>query len=170
MKTVVFDFDGVIHSYKSGWKGDAVIPDEPVKGIGDVIEQIRNLGYKIVVVSTRCITINGIDAVNRWLEAHDILVDDVCSEKPPAVCYVDDRAICFDGNTDGLVEKIKGFHSWTEKEQIKVNTGRLVSDFLETLPNCFDNKNECNSCEYKGVDNCELVKHMSALSKLGYKR
>ena len=29
---VVLDFDGVIHSYKSGWKGADVIPDEPVPG------------------------------------------------------------------------------------------------------------------------------------------
>jgi hypothetical protein len=26
------DFDGVLHSYTSGWKGAAVIPDPPVPG------------------------------------------------------------------------------------------------------------------------------------------
>lgn len=36
--TVSFDFDGVIHSYRSGWKGAAVIPDPPVEGIKEVIE------------------------------------------------------------------------------------------------------------------------------------
>lgn len=38
--TVSFDFDGVIHSYRSGWKGAAVIPDPPVEGIKEVIEQL----------------------------------------------------------------------------------------------------------------------------------
>ena len=37
------------------------------------------------------------------------------AEKPPAICYVDDRAICFDGNTDGLIEKIVNFKSWVKK-------------------------------------------------------
>ena len=29
---ICLDFDGVIHSYTSGWKGAAVIPDPPVPG------------------------------------------------------------------------------------------------------------------------------------------
>ena len=39
--TVCFDFDGVIHSYTSGWKGDDVIPDPPVEGIKEVIDKLR---------------------------------------------------------------------------------------------------------------------------------
>ena len=42
--TVVFDFDGVIHSYTSGWKGTAEIPDPPVPGIGEAITKLRQLG------------------------------------------------------------------------------------------------------------------------------
>lgn len=34
--TVSFDFDGVIHSYRSGWKGAAVIPDPPVAAHPDM--------------------------------------------------------------------------------------------------------------------------------------
>lgn len=38
---IVFDFDGVINSYKSGWTGVDVIPDEPVKGIKKVLDNLK---------------------------------------------------------------------------------------------------------------------------------
>lgn len=55
--TVVFDFDGVIHSYASGWQGPGNTPDPVVPGISSSIKEIRDMGYKVVVVSTRCSTI-----------------------------------------------------------------------------------------------------------------
>ena len=114
-KTVVFDFDGVIHSYKSGWQGETVIPDEPVPEIKDAIDDIRSAGYEVVVVSTRCATPAGLQAVKDYLTLHEIVVDRVCKEKPPAIVYIDDRAICFDGRTDNLLEKINNFSPWYEK-------------------------------------------------------
>ena len=53
MQRVVFDFDGVIHSYVSGWKGATKIPDPPVAGIKEAIDDIRKAGYEVCVVSTR---------------------------------------------------------------------------------------------------------------------
>ena len=113
-KTVVFDFDGVIHSYTSGWKGISIAEDPVVLGIQLVIKELREEGYEIVVVSTRCSTIEGMDAVKRYLENNDIIVDRVMKEKPPAICYIDDRAICFDGNTETLIEKIRTFRPWNK--------------------------------------------------------
>ena len=113
-KTVVFDFDGVIHSYISGWKGVAVIPDPPVPGIKEAIEQISKQ-YDVVVVSTRCARYDGLKAVAKYLADHDIRVDRIVSEKPPALCYIDDRAICFDGNSEALLDKINHFKTWREK-------------------------------------------------------
>ena len=111
-KTVVFDFDGVIHSYSSGWQGVAVIPDPVVPHIQEAINRLRMDGYEVIVVSTRCAYPNGMGAVRRYLRDNHIVVDDVMATKPPAVCYVDDRAICFDGLPETLVEKIRDFKPW----------------------------------------------------------
>jgi hypothetical protein len=113
--TVIFDFDGVIHSYKSGWNGATVIPDEPVPGIREAIVEIRN-HYRVVVVSTRCYQEGGIDAIHDWLLDHNIPVDDVTSEKPPAIVQIDDRAIKFDGNPNQLLSKIRSFQPWYKEE------------------------------------------------------
>ena len=111
-QTVVFDFDGVIHSYTSGWQGATNIPDPPVPGIAETIDAIRNEGYEVVVVSTRCSDDDGIRAVIKYLMNNDIHVDKVMKEKPPAIVYIDDRAICFDGHPETLVEKIRNFKPW----------------------------------------------------------
>lgn len=111
-KTVVFDFDGVIHSYTSGWQGIDVIPDDPVDGISEAIDNIRNAGYEVVVVSTRCKEEKGVEAIKYWLWKWFIEVDGVMAEKPPAIVYIDDRAICFDGDTKSLLDKINNFSPW----------------------------------------------------------
>lgn len=116
-KTVVFDFDGVIHSYTSGWKGETCIPDPPVPGIKNALAGLHE-EFEIVIVSTRCSTYEGIEAIQKWLYHNGLAqyVDKVCKEKPPAIVYIDDRAICFDGDTKSLLSKIKTFKSWYQKE------------------------------------------------------
>jgi hypothetical protein len=114
MKTVIFSFDGVIHSYKSGWKGVDHIPDPPVKGIKEEIARIRK-EYMVVVVSPRCFRDGGIEAIEAYLDKHNIIVDDVTSETPPAVIQINDRAICFNGNPDGLLEQINSFVPWNQR-------------------------------------------------------
>ncbi len=112
MKTVCFDFDGVIHSYKSGWKGETVIPDPPVEGIAEAIREIRASGYAVVIHSSRCNTQDGCVAVVDYMSNNGIEFDSVSSGKPPAIVYIDDRAICFDGEPAGLLGKIKSFKPW----------------------------------------------------------
>jgi hypothetical protein len=50
---LVLDFDGVIHSYTSGWKGADVIPDPPTPGAREAIRTLRET-YRVVVNSSRC--------------------------------------------------------------------------------------------------------------------
>ena len=113
-KTVVFDFDGVIHSYKSGWQGAVTIPDPPVEGIEKALKDVHDAGYEVVIVSTRCAHLGGKMAIETWLDIWGLYtyVDKVCKEKPPAIVYIDDRAICFDGKPENLLEQIKTFKPW----------------------------------------------------------
>lgn len=116
-KTVVFDFDGVIHSYTSGWRGATNIPDPPVPGIESALKAVHDAGYEIIVVSARCASHSGIVAIESWLDKNglDQYVDKVCKEKPPAIVYIDDRAICFDGHPETLLDKIESFKPWNGK-------------------------------------------------------
>lgn len=116
-KTVVFDFDGVIHSYTSGWKGISNIPDPPVPGIDKALKEIHDAGYEVVIVSTRCSNVFGLMAINTWLKDYGLYqyVDKILKEKPPAIVYIDDRAICFDGKPDNLLEQIESFKPWYNK-------------------------------------------------------
>ena len=103
--TVSFDFDGVIHSYRSGWKGAAVIPDPPVEGIKEVIEQLISDGLCVVICSSR---------------AESFMVQ-IQARKVPSIVHVDDRTICFDGRANNLYEQIINFKPWYERESESEN-------------------------------------------------
>jgi hypothetical protein len=113
---VVFDFDGVIHSYTSGWKGMDVIPDPPVKGVKEFIQELRKT-YQVFVFSTRCAKPEGINAIREYLEKYEIIVDGVVDHKPPAFITIDDRTICFTGEKhfETLMEEILKFKPWNKR-------------------------------------------------------
>ena len=115
-QTIVLDFDGVIHSYSSGWKGADQIPDPPTPGTKEAIEKLR-MEYIVVVVSSRCHQEGGIEAIGKWLELHDITVDLVTNDKPPHIVVVDDRAIRFNGDWNAVIEAIPAASvPWNKKE------------------------------------------------------
>lgn len=114
-KTVVFDFDGVINSYASGWKGIDIIPDPPVDGISEVMKKLKDNGYEIVIHSTRAENVKGKYSIAAYCKNNNIPYDSISETKPPALVYVDDRGLKFDGKTDKLLEQIENFHSWVEK-------------------------------------------------------
>ena len=79
------------------------------------IDGMRAAGYEVVIVSTRCAHVGGLGAINEWLTKYGITVDSVRTEKPPAICYIDDRAICFDGHPETLLEKVQNFKPWNKE-------------------------------------------------------
>lgn len=143
-KTAVFDFDGVIHSYTSGWLGETTIPDPPVPGIREALKEIHGAGYEVVVVSTRCATAKGKGAIEAWLYNNGLreYIDKVCKEKPPAIAYIDDRAICFDGHPENLLKKIQSFEPW-----YKIHTLTPPNEPL-TCAGCYYLDEQCAPCAY----------------------
>ena len=116
---VGLDFDGVVHSYTSGWKGADIIPDPPVKGVKWAIDQLRRVTkYKVIVWSTRCKTEHGREAIRKWLAKWEIKVDDIVSYKPVCFCYVDDRAITFNGDWVKTYLEIVPFRNYIERKEI----------------------------------------------------
>lgn len=139
-KTVVFDFDGVIHSYTSGWKGVDVIPDPPVTGIDKALADIHGAGYEVVVVSTRCATEEGTKAIENWLRMNMLhrYIDKICKEKPPAIVYIDDRAIRFNGNAENLLNEVKNFRPWTELDKNKEQVNHPAHYNIPGRKECID--------------------------------
>lgn len=109
-RTIILDFDGVIHNYNK-WISVDVIDGRPVKGAREFINELRKK-YRVVIVSTRCNSDEGQLAIRRWLNTYKIEVDLVTRNKPPAVCIVDDRAIQFNGDFDKILKQIENFKVW----------------------------------------------------------
>lgn len=106
-KRILIDFDQVIHKYSVGWI-DNIIYDEPIPGAKEAIQELRDLGFKVIIFTSRLSeTTQGIDTehdvneqrkmIEEWLDKYDIEVDGMTAEKLPATLYIDDRAYCFTG-------------------------------------------------------------------------
>lgn len=107
--TIAVDFDGVIHRYDTPWKAAHIIPDKPVD---DAIRWLNEMVQKfdVVIFSTRCKSWRGRRAVRKWLQYYSgglwdqdehgrYGIEDVelTAVKPPALIYLDDRAMRFEG-------------------------------------------------------------------------
>lgn len=65
--TVIVDFDGVIHSYTSGWKGPRTIPDPVVPGAMEFLfKAVHN--FEVAVVSSRSHYLFGRSAMRNYIK------------------------------------------------------------------------------------------------------
>ena len=115
-KTILIDFDGVIHSYSSGWSGINTIRDKPVEGSFKFLEECLNR-FEVYIYSTRCETEEGIAAMIRWFKVWEFnRVDDLrfTYMKIPAWLTIDDRTFQFNGIFP-TVEEIDNFKPWNKK-------------------------------------------------------
>lgn len=87
-RTISIDFDGVLHSYTSGWKGVDVILDPPVPGaikslVDLVLASNRDLHgnavpkYCVAIFSSRSDLLKGRIAMTKWLReaVEDYLIE-----------------------------------------------------------------------------------------------
>ena len=116
------DFDGVIHSYASGWKGADIIPDPPVDGAIDFISRALE-HFRVAIYSSRSGQENGRYEMRKWLRRYWLEAGlpgdreqeiEWPTEKPAAFITIDDRALTFDG-TWPEIEALKSFKPWNKK-------------------------------------------------------
>lgn len=125
-KILCFDFDGVIHSYTSGWQGPRTIPDPPVPGAIDYLHRALNRGFDVVICSSRARYFGGRWAMRRWLCQHagNLFYDApgirgleevrFVKAKPPALLTIDDRAMTFCGRWPPF-EVVEHFQPWNRR-------------------------------------------------------
>lgn len=103
-KSIALDFDGVIHSYKSGWTGD-VPKDPPMEGVREAMEKLIKDGWVLKILSTR-----KKENIEKYLKEHDLdqFISGVYNTKIPAQIYLDDRGVHF-SNWDDALQDIKNF-------------------------------------------------------------
>jgi hypothetical protein len=129
------DFDGVLHSYTSGWKGAANIPDPPVRGMVPFLHKAIQ-EFDVQVFSSRTGQPGGVDAMRAWITTHVTrhydcenhggapreaemayaILDAISfpTEKPPAMVTIDDRAIQFTGEWPSIAW-LKAFKPWYKR-------------------------------------------------------
>jgi hypothetical protein len=114
------DFDGVVHSYSSGWKGADVIPDPPVEGaFGFIKDALKH--FDVQVFSSRSHQPGGIAAMQNWFRHYALDPTSWLDElkfptiKPSAMITLDDRAIQFEGVWPEI-SKLREFQPWNRKQ------------------------------------------------------
>lgn len=119
------DFDGVLHSYESGWHGPTEISDPPTLGamqfLVDAVEE-----FDVQVFSSRSNQTGGLEAMRDWLQErlNEVIRADIAwrtftaiswpIEKPPAMITIDDRAIQFTGEWPSIKSLLQ-FKPWNKE-------------------------------------------------------
>lgn len=102
METICVDLNGVLDQY-GGWQGLTSVGYPPAQGARTFLEKLHALGYRIVILSAWT-------GARAWIQRNGFgdLVDEVTDRKVPAIAYVDNRAMRFDGDFDKVVDVICG--------------------------------------------------------------
>jgi len=124
------DFDGVCHSYTSGWQGAEMVSDPPVKELFEFLLKAQ-AEFEVHIFSSRSHQAGGIEAMQTWFQKHEAEwwgLDLEANEdgnpilpiykdlqfpagKPPAFLTIDDRAWRFTGQFPDIHD-LRAFEPW----------------------------------------------------------
>lgn len=102
--TICLDFDGCMNLYK-GYNG----PDQlylPAPGVEKFLKELNKRTDDLVIFTAR-----DKNKVWEWLHKYglEVYVNNVTNTKIPAILYIDDRAIKFNGNFQETIQEVKEF-------------------------------------------------------------
>jgi len=124
-KSLVLDFDGVLHSYTSKFRFPWIILDPPVPGAMKFLQEMVE-HFTVRIYSTRSFNEKGLAAMKRWILNNGVeeLGDEFKKTfkkikfpekgKPQGHLYIDDRGYHFDGKFP-TKEFLEGFKPWNKE-------------------------------------------------------
>lgn len=149
------DFDGVVHSYTSGWKGARNIPDPPAEGAIEFITDAMNAGWDVVIHTSRARHFGGITAMRAWLREHagnlwDTMGPSLCDVrfarwKPSAAITIDDRALTFTGYWPTM-DTLRNFKPWNKRPNYEAMLNQGSNCSLCCNGNDLPDGEHCRAC------------------------
>jgi len=106
---IAIDFDGVIHNFDKGYH-DGTCYGDPIEGSLGALKELSKT-YNIIIFTAKAKPnrplVNGktgTELVSEWLEKYGVLdcVNEITSEKPRAMLYIDDNAYRFENWVDTI--------------------------------------------------------------------
>lgn len=105
-KNICVDFDGVLNNYE-GWNGVEELYS-PSNGAKEFLEELYDKYYVIIF------TARDVELVEEWLVKYDMPFNEVTNIKRGAFAYIDDRAICFKGDYNDILNTLSVFKAHWE--------------------------------------------------------